>query len=387
VLLRTRSGHAAIVNTAALAAARIGQNEKDPAGGRFERLPNGRLNGVLREYAWWLVERRIADLVSDAEALTEWRETLAQAARFGITSIQDMSPSLPPERVVALLEKVPSALRVRLIRMPLTSAAGRDLTEGWPAPRVSNPLIKVSGIKWVADGTPTEGTFAPRQDAAGDASARNRYLAHLQLMFPEGEYAAMLRESLAHNEQLLLHVSGYPAAEVVLGAMKASGGRAAWEAKRVRFEHGSGLLPDLLPLVKELGIIVVQNPTHLNAGSAEAIKAKPLRSLLAAGIPLALGSDGPRNPYVDIMLAATHPDRPDEAITREQAVIAYTLTSAYAEFEEKEKGSLEPGKLADLAVLSQDIFAVPLPELPKTESVLSLVGGKVVYDAKVVGSN
>jgi predicted amidohydrolase YtcJ len=84
------------------------------------------------------------------------------------------------------------------------------------------------------------------------------------------------------------------------------------------------------------------------------------------------------------MLASTYMRNPSEALTREQAVIAYTLTSAYAEFSEKDKGSLEPGKLADLAVLSQDIFKVPANDLPKTASVLTMVGGKIVYDAKVI---
>jgi predicted amidohydrolase YtcJ len=87
------------------------------------------------------------------------------------------------------------------------------------------------------------------------------------------------------------------------------------------------------------------------------------------------------------MLASLHPNRPSEAITREQAVIAYTLTSAYAEFAEKEKGTLEPGKLADLAVLSQDIFTIPPPEMPKTTSVLTIVGGKIVFDAKTIAVN
>jgi predicted amidohydrolase YtcJ len=105
---------------------------------------------------------------------------------------------------------------------------------------------------------------------------------------------------------------------------------------------------------------------------------------LAAGIPVALGSDGPTNPFLNIMFATIHVNRPSEAITREQAVVAYTLTSAYAEFSEKEKGSIEPGKLADLAVLSQDIFTVLPDDLPKTQSVLTLVGGKTVYDAGVV---
>ena len=79
--------------------------------------------------------------------------------------------------------------------------------------------------------------------------------------------------------------------------------------------------------------------------------------------------------------------RPSEAITREQAVIAYTLTSAYAEFAEKQKGTLEPGKLADLAVLSQDIFTVAPPEMPKTTSVLTLVGGKIAFDSKTIAVN
>jgi hypothetical protein len=84
------------------------------------------------------------------------------------------------------------------------------------------------------------------------------------------------------------------------------------------------------------------------------------------------------------MFATTYARHPSEALTREQTVTAYTLTSAYAEFSEKDKGSLEPGKLADLAVLSQDIFKVPANDLPKAESVLTLVGGKVIYDAKVI---
>jgi len=111
---------------------------------------------------------------------------------------------------------------------------------------------------------------------------------------------------------------------------------------------------------------------------------QPLRSLLEAGIPVALGSDGPNNPYLNIMLASIYPGKPKEALSREQAVIAYTLTSAYAEFAEKDKGSLELGKFADVTVLSQDIFTIPPQDLPKTESVLTLFGGKIIYDAKAL---
>jgi hypothetical protein len=136
----------------------------------------------------------------------------------------------------------------------------------------------------------------------------------------------------------------------------------------------------------------VQNPTHLGLrelflkryGPERTEQMQPLRSLLEAGIPLAIGSDGPNNPFLNIMLASVYPGKSAQAITREQAVTAYTLTAAYAEFAERDKGSLEPGKLADLAVLSEDIFHVPPDELPKTRSVLTMVGGKIVYDAKAV---
>lgn len=212
----------------------------------------------------------------------------------------------------------------------------------------------------------------------------------LALTFPSAEIEKMLRESLQDNDQLMVHVFGYNSAAAMLDAMQATGGKRVWAGRRVRFEHGDGLFPDLIPLVKEMGVVVVQNPSHLNVATIFPglflEHAQPLRSLLAAGIPVALGSDGPTNPYLNIMLASLHPNRPSEAITREQAVIAYTLTSAYAEFAEKDKGSLEPGKLADLAVLSQDIFTVPVRELPKTVSVLTMVGGKVVYDSGVLDS-
>lgn len=90
------------------------------------------------------------------------------------------------------------------------------------------------------------------------------------------------------------------------------------------------------------------------------------------------------NPGLNIMFAQIHPSRPGEGITREQAVEAYTRGSAFAEFAEQEKGTLAPGKLADLAVLSQHIFQVAPPELPKTVSLLTLVGGKIVHDGGVL---
>jgi len=388
VVLQTLTNHAWIMNSAALAQAGIREGQPDPLGGRFERSSDGRLTGVIREYAVFDVERAFADQTSEADALSELRRSFSEAVKWGITTIQDMSNDMSPERCIALLEKMPTPIRVRVMRMPGTTPAGRDVKEGRPVPHNSNPLITVSGTKWMLDGTPVEGTFASRDNPA----TVGYFVLHEQLTFPKDQLGSMLRETLQDHDQLMVHVSSYPPAAAMVDAMQSAGGMQIWAKRRLRFEHGDGLTPDLIPRVKELGIVVVQNPSHLTVenlnpdlrGIFENLKVQPLRSLLTAGIPVALGSDGPTNPYLNIMLASLDPNRPSEAITREQAVIAYTLTSAYAEFAEKDKGSLEPGKLADLAVLSQDIFTVDASDLPKTESLLTMVGGKIVYDGKVI---
>jgi predicted amidohydrolase YtcJ len=395
VILTTFTGHAAILNSAALTKLGIGENEADPLGGRYERTSDGRLSGVLREYATVRLSRALADLTSDKDAIMELRETLTDAAEHGITTLQVMSEKMPPARYVNLLEQVPASIRLRIMRMPMTTSNGRDTSEGQSVPRSHSPLIAVSGTKWLLDGVPIEGTFAPRQgQALIPVTQAQPFFEHLQMSLPVRELDAMLRETIQSGDQLLVHVTGYVASAAMLDAMQRAGGEQEWATRRVRFEHGDALFPDLIPRVKRLGIIVVEQGTHLDMTeiapelmpSIRAEKSQPMRSLLAAGIPLVLSSDedGASNPFLEIMLAAKHPNHPSESITRKQAVIAYTLTAAYAEFAEKEKGSLEPGKLADLAVLSQDIFAVPMDDLPKTISVMTLVAGKVVYDAHLL---
>jgi predicted amidohydrolase YtcJ len=386
VALQTFTGHAFVLNTAGLSFYKIAENQADPLGGRFERDAKGRLNGTLREYALLNILRAAADRVPEGEAISQIKQQLDEEAKYGVTSIQELSVAMAPSRAVSLLEAIPTQIRVRVVRMPGTTAAGRDIDEGKGVPAHPASLITVSGSKWLADGVGVEGTFTPRGEWKIPAKPPfDSLVTDLPLEFPEREYRAMLQESIKDNAQLLLHVSGNRSVETILDAMDASGGKSVWNGRRLRFEHGDGIYPDQFARIRQDGIIVVQNPLHLAPivppGVVAFEKAQPLKSLLAAGIPLALGSDGPTNPYLDIMFATNPGNRPSEGITREQAVTAYTLTSAYGEFQEKEKGTIEPGKLADIAVLSQDIFTVPTPELPKTVSVLTMVGGKVVYEA------
>ncbi|MGD1096520.1 MAG: amidohydrolase family protein [Bryobacteraceae bacterium] len=109
----------------------------------------------------------------------------------------------------------------------------------------------------------------------------------------------------------------------------------------------------MIPLARKLPVVVVANPTHLTLGGMSLRRfgpdnmkgRQPIRSLIEANIPLAIGSDGEMNPFLVIMLISTIPGRPQDALTRQEAIIAYTATAAFAEFEESRKGTLEPGKL------------------------------------------
>jgi predicted amidohydrolase YtcJ len=387
VVLLDWTGHASLLNTSALRKLGISENEPNPEGGMYVRnQADSKLTGMVLEFAQFRAGRRLSELASQEQAEQQLREFFDQAARWGVTTVQNMSNPIAAERCVLLFEKAPPPVRVRVIWFGLTDEHGRLTKQGRDVPAHPIPLVTVSGTKWILDGTPIERSAAMRKPYADRPGASG------ELNFSQKEMEDMLRESLQRDDQLLVHVVGDRTVETFLNAMDATGGKEVWGKRRVRMEHGDGILPDLVLRVRELGVIVVQNPTHLalrdlmvrRYGNDRADQLLPLRSLLQAGIPLALGSDGPANPFLNIMLATTYPGKPQEAITREQTVTAYTLTSAYAEFSEKDKGSLEPGKLADLAVLSQDIFEVSAGDLPKTESVLTMVGGKIVYDAKVL---
>jgi predicted amidohydrolase YtcJ len=386
VMLLDWTGHASLLNSTAIRKLGVREDEPNPEGGMYFRQADGKLTGMVFEFASFRLARRFSELASEQESEQQLHEIFNQATRWGITTVQNMSQPISAVRCVALFEKAPPPIRIRIMWFGLTDQHGRLTKEGRGLPAHPIPLVTVSGTKWILDGTPIERSAAMRKPYADRPSTSG------DLNFSEKEMEDMLRESLQSNDQLMVHVVGDRTVETFLNAMDATGGEKMWAKKRVRLEHGDGLMPDLVPRANRLGIIVVQNPTHFTLGDlfvkrfgeTRSQMLLPVRSLLDAGIPVALGSDGPLNPFLNIMLAASHPGNPKESITREQAIIAYTLTSAYAEFAEKDKGSLEPGKLADLAVLSQDIFKVPAGDLPQTESVLTIVDGNIVYDAKVL---
>jgi predicted amidohydrolase YtcJ len=381
VMLSAFYGHGLIVNSPGLAALAIDEEEADPVGGFFERQPGSRrVNGRIFEYAQWSLMRRASGSIPDGEILEQLRAESAEMLRLGIASIQDM-PMIPLGRYLDSVAKAQLPLRVRAIRFPMTGVEGRNLSEDIDVS--SRGSVTVAGVKWILEGTPLErgvlleAPYADRPDWSG------------RLNFEVEEVAAMLRESVARDEPLLLHAVGDRTLALLFDAME-NMKDVDWPARRLRIEHGDGLVGGLVERARILGVIVVQNPTHF--ALAEFMHPRlgpqrrffPMKSLLAAGIPVAIGSDGSPNPWLDVMLAVVHPTRPEEALSVEQAVTAYTRGSAYAEFREGDKGTLAAGKLADLAVLSQDVFTVPADAIVATESVLTMIGGRIVHDTGVL---
>ena len=379
IVLSTFYGHGDLLNTRMMRELGVGETDPDPPGGFYERVRGtNRLDGKIFEYAQWRLWQRTAQLGDQQSTVRRLQELSDEALGFGITSLQVMSTS--PTLFLETLGASKSPLRVRVIRFPVTGPTGAP--GGADTTLTSVPdsgTVTVSGVKWIVDGTPLERGALMRRvysDRPGWWGRTN---------FSPAEVTAILRASVARDEPLLLHVVGDSTSAIVLGAMEAMT-NVDWPARRLRFEHGDGVTGDLVARAARLGVIVVQNPTHfalpvIAERVPDTVRYQRLRSLHEAGVRIALGSDGPLNPYLNIMLASVHPSAPSEAITRELAVTAYTRNAAYAEFAEAEKGSLAPGKLADIAVLSQDIFTVPPPALPATVSLMTIIGGRVVHDA------
>lgn len=352
VFLTSFTGHGAVLSASALQALRIARDATDPEGGWYERDANGDVNGRIFEYAQYAADRRFADMASGEELRDAITSLSDQAVRFGITSVQAMTFGSEATYEKALRDaNIP--LRVRLISFPTST---------------SRPWLQKNGaLKWILDGTPIE---------RGAALREAKYEAGGQGRENFADLAPLVAMAADNNQQLLLHASGDKTVASALNAI------AKRPLVRPRIEHGDGLQPDLFPLAKQTGAIVVVNPSHFPFRGFYPKQGSymPALSLLKAGIPLAIGSDGPMNPWLNVMFAVAREDQPAEALSREDAVRAYTAGSAYAEMTEATKGKIAPGYLADLAILSQDVFKVPVQALPETKSQLTIIGGKIVYE-------
>jgi hypothetical protein len=320
-------------------------------------------------------------MIPDQAAQVKAFEAFAtEAASFGITSVQAMMTAYRAADALPWIETAHLPVRMRLIDFPIVAM------KEWKEPasrqtRTTSPIVTISGTKWILDGTPVERLAllrAPYSDAPKTSGRQN---------FTGVDLREFLHRAFDAREQPMLHVVGDGAIAVALDAIEDTGG-ARWTALRPRLEHADMLQAADFARAARMGVTIVQNPSHFMIapvlrqrwGAERVARTDQVKGAIAAGVPFAIGSDGPINPFLNIMFATMNPVNPSQALTVEQAVAAYTRGSAAAELAERQKGTIARGMLADVALLSQDIFKVPAADLPRTTSVLTIVNGRIVLE-------
>ena len=400
VYLGHASGHAAFANNAALAAAGIDGQTPDPAGGTIVRTADGRATGLLRENAQDLVEEAIArqeaGLGPEAfEAMQRQRVQLAgeQALRFGVTSFQDAGASFADIDLLRRLEDK-GALKVRLYVMVRSddNAVLAERLASYRKTAQGNDFLTVRAIKRQIDGAlGAHGAWllAPYSDLPNSSGL---------VLEPLEEIEAAARIALQHGFQVNTHAIGDRANREVLDLYERIWSEAgvAGDDLRWRIEHAQHIDPEDIPRFGQLGVIAaVQGihaasdgpwiPARLGAERAERTSYR-WRDLLDAGTILNNGTDAPVEPIDPI--ASFHasvsrrmnngqPFFPSQAMTRMEAIRSYTLDNAHSAFEDHVKGSLTPGKYADIVVLSEDILTAPESDIPNAKVDYTIVGGEV----------
>ncbi len=392
VLLRRHCGHAGLASGAALRAAGIGRETPDPPGGRIGRDPaTGEPDGLVYETA---VERVMAAVPppSREERLAGLRTVSARARAAGLTSVQDERGDL--DLYLELDAAGELTARVSVWARILTPL---DELEAWRASYpAGHPRLRPGLLKGYLDGSLGARTalfhepYADAPDTCGVA------------VLDPADVVARVVAADARGFQVGLHAIGDRACTTALDAFAAARARNGPRDARHRIEHAQNLRPADLARFRALGAVASMQPSHCTGDIAFAAArlgpersrgAYAWRSLLAAGAALAFGSDFPietLDPRVGLYAAVTRlpldgsgaPFVPAERLTLASAIDLHTRGAAHAEFAEAEKGTLEPGKLADLVVLAEDIFAASAADPRRLLDIpvdLTIVGGRVVH--------
>lgn len=391
VLLSAWFGHGTFINTKAITTLGYTLTQPDPPGGFYGRFPNGELNGEVREYAEHQIRRFFSEQMTDEQLVAAFEHFTQRAAQAGYTTLQEFAVGIPQSRHLQILRKATLPVRVRAHCFPLVLNEPCDVPSDF-SPGTTFAMKYAGGVKWIDDGTPIERRSLLRneyEDAPGQFGAPN---------FPDADLQAQLdraKQGLApQRNQILIHQTGDALADKLFAAQQqTNGSNAFWKGRRPRLEHGFVLEPDQIARAADFGWTVITNPIfyslgdlwRLRLGPVQEASVWPTRSLLKSGVHVAIGSDAVTvvpGPFVDLFFAQINPSNPSEAISLEDALIAYTKGSAFAEFKEDSKGSLAPLKAADLIVLDQDIFNLAAPEqILSTRVLLTMVNGNVVFEA------
>ncbi len=387
VVLHQFSGHAVWASSEALRRMRIDRRTPDPPHGRIIRDEAGEPTGVLRELGNnpWL-RKQFAQRHSHPPSIrTYLLRAMEDYRRLGITSVQD-NTWFP--RVLGVL----AALH-REGRLTTRFAYWFRGEKRWEAAlmrmrRLDDSWLRPGPWKYFLDGTFSARSawltepFADEGDNRGLGRSRAQILPllepHVRSRDPRG------------RAQVACHAIGDRAIQEYLDAVEELAGRYPWiPTMRLRIEHGQLIRGEDIPRLRRLGVLIAAQPHALGTpekdarllGAGRAERAYPYRSLLDEGVALSFGSDFPGEPTLDPMLGihfVVNRSGP-ERITVEEALRCYTVGSAYAEFQEEAKGSLAPGKMADVAVLSADPTAVASERLREIRVEMTIAGGRVVH--------
>ena len=390
VILTRAGGHSAVSNSLALQLADVTLETPQPAGGVIERGDDGELNGVIRERQG-IVSRLVPDATYD-ELIASLEINLNALLGMGITSITDASK--PPSEFVMweeLYENAELPLPRSQVQFQWFDVNGINEVKA----RVGDgtDFLKVGPIKVFADG----GFTGPAAYTLEPYRNQGEYRGYLDM--PEEELVAHLNEIHDAGWQMGIHAIGDAAIVLVVNTLADALERNPREDHRHYLNHFSMRPPDLtMELMAEHGIHITQQPNFtytLEGRYVENLDGwrlqhnNPLRSPMDHGITVAISSDIlPIGPMVGIYAATTRRGMtgtvygPDEIISREEAIRAYTATGAFLNREENLKGSLEPGKFADMVVLSADILTVPEEQIMDIEIEQTYLHGELVYNSE-----
>jgi predicted amidohydrolase YtcJ len=402
VFLDRVDGHLAVANTRALQLANVTIASRDPEGGHIDRNENGEPSGILRETAQHAV--RVVIPPAGYDKMRQAIEVaLSDLAEHGVTSAQDYSPDWQNFQIYEALEKE-GKLTARISEwLPFDEPLDVLKSKRDSHPQ-SDLMLHTGFLKAFMDGSLGGHTAALLEPYADDPknSGLTRYEAD--------KLNAMAKERVLAGFQLGFHAIGDKGVQMALDAF-AESEKAAKEANvkaanggndyRLRIEHAQVTTPAQIARFKELKVIASMQPSHLltdmrwaqdRLGQKRATTSYAWAAFENKRVTLAFGTDYPTEPvtpFRGLYAAVTRKSEngkqeylPEQRLTMDQAIAAYTTGSAFAEFEEKEKGELAAGMLADFVVLDRDVTAAAADTVLATKVLRTVVGGKTVYEAK-----
>ena len=394
VFVTRYDGHMSLANSVAMKLAGITAETKAPVGGEIVRDAQGNPTGVFKDAATGLIDRVIPEPSHDALTRAV-KHALAYAASLGVTSVQAMSANYADIAVYAELADR-GELTTRIYAAPLLTNWKDEAKLGIHR-AFGSPYLRIGAMKAFADGSLGSTTAYFYQPYTDAPNTRGLLASGMQPL------SAMRERMIGADKaqlQLCIHAIGDAAISTILDlytdVVKANGER----DRRFRIEHAQHIAPKDFDRFAQLHVIASVQPYHaIDDGrwaekriGPERIKTTyAFRTLLNHGVRLAFGTDwtvAPLNPLETIYAAVTRATLdgknpsgwvPEQKLTVAEAVQAYTMGSAYAEFQENVKGSITPGKLADMVLLSDDIFTIRPEAIRDVKVTTTIVGGKVVF--------